>query len=1350
MIMDGNSSLLYLVESEQGVGQRLQIFLESAGYNVEWFQDAPSALGVFADEVETPPAFILLRAELPDVSGFLICDRLKHDPEWETIPVLILYSDGESEELGEHQESETHADSYVFVDEHDQLLYQFRELEQVHESAEILLTSVKSSMPLQPLPSFGELPPLEPLPPLSSASWPSPSQTQLPATNGALPEVTERDSQELLLSNNPGVATLSLSGAFEAPSHNLLQVGSNARSGEYELSEEVPVLLENQSLVATQIRHHPMLTGEMAPLSQEEINSYSPPPSPSMEADSVDDFMNLQQQLKSAELELINWKTRYMEIERKYEEASSHLPMLEEREAELMGLEQRLEELQFECSRLVDEKEALSLEATDLQQAFDQQAQELQETLEQQSQELRAALTRQAEELEEEISEDVGEQLEQLQEELEAERERAANLQAKLASLLEDDETTATHNYSHEEIESAQIVGEHTLTGVQAETLDALREREEELESLQAELEAARREAVEARTALESLQDETANVSPSEDDEDTGTSDALDLLREELESALSEVDILRSSQVALEDELEAVQESRALLLQELEELHETQDIDDKGRLLEVLTELEATKQELAAVLQAQSEAHEDEADDVTVNVVDEEKQQLKDRVTQLSTELAETTIDLKELQHALSLRESELEALRNPEEEEDPGLTATEVALLNNAHDAELEKLELLLEQYKQSNKELTGEKTEMLLSLNEIRKEMEETQSAFESIQAEHQGFEDRRAEYDEKLTRLSLLVEEKRTLERQLRETQSELSSFEREVEGLQQDLSSVSEERNRYRDEVLQVQNELVANREEIDQLRDMETELHKQVEKAQRSFDNLQAQVEQSASSKDGNREEMEALERELIQLRKQNATLEQDLYDAVDKLQALQRHAGKASSALEDVEDLRARQEARLQEMREQAERYQQELENRAEKITTLRKEKEVLEEELDAVRSEQGQLAEDRDQLRARIEQLVEDLEENQSNWEQKFKTQQGRFEREIAALEDKLEEASSRLKFADEQKEHEVSQRLHNQEMKWDSEKDRLLQEQMAQEMAWEEEKKEFLDTQVTLESSWSEERERLMQEQRLREEEWNRKLELVNKKNERALKLQAEDFLEQIAIQEAMQREEREDLQAQYEETILQEKNLLFARHQTELDRLRSELDKAQRHSNDAFESEKRQLLEELSQKELLLKETLEARELELSTELNLEREALKEQLSMSQQALFEDFREREEEKEGELTTLRRELEAARKEVLETREANASWWDTKLELESRLEDLETLRKHDRESLRSKYRSAAQTVESLEKKIQNLEQQQRESVLKEKELREKLVQQQTQREKLQSTLRNFLTNLDE
>ena len=88
--MEANS--VFVVEDDARVRGVLVEALQSIGYRAVGFADGASALERLAD---TAPALILLDMRMPRMDGFEFLSRLRADPRWADLPVVIVSGLGE-------------------------------------------------------------------------------------------------------------------------------------------------------------------------------------------------------------------------------------------------------------------------------------------------------------------------------------------------------------------------------------------------------------------------------------------------------------------------------------------------------------------------------------------------------------------------------------------------------------------------------------------------------------------------------------------------------------------------------------------------------------------------------------------------------------------------------------------------------------------------------------------------------------------------------------------------------------------------------------------------------------------------------------------------------------------------------------------------------------------------------------------------------------------------------------------------------------------------------------------------------------------------------------------------------
>jgi CheY-like chemotaxis protein len=79
--------LILMVDDELDNRVMMRYFLESWGYEVELAANGQEALAKVAEQ---RPALVLLDLEMPVMDGFETCNRLKSDPETESLPVIMF------------------------------------------------------------------------------------------------------------------------------------------------------------------------------------------------------------------------------------------------------------------------------------------------------------------------------------------------------------------------------------------------------------------------------------------------------------------------------------------------------------------------------------------------------------------------------------------------------------------------------------------------------------------------------------------------------------------------------------------------------------------------------------------------------------------------------------------------------------------------------------------------------------------------------------------------------------------------------------------------------------------------------------------------------------------------------------------------------------------------------------------------------------------------------------------------------------------------------------------------------------------------------------------------------------
>jgi len=86
-----NVSLIYSVEDDSNIQNVIQIALTNSGYEVELFQEAK---GLFQALERKVPGLLLLDIMLPDMDGLAIIKRIKANPKFSKIPIMMVSAKG--------------------------------------------------------------------------------------------------------------------------------------------------------------------------------------------------------------------------------------------------------------------------------------------------------------------------------------------------------------------------------------------------------------------------------------------------------------------------------------------------------------------------------------------------------------------------------------------------------------------------------------------------------------------------------------------------------------------------------------------------------------------------------------------------------------------------------------------------------------------------------------------------------------------------------------------------------------------------------------------------------------------------------------------------------------------------------------------------------------------------------------------------------------------------------------------------------------------------------------------------------------------------------------------------------
>ena len=85
------SGRILVVDDEPNIVLSLDFLLSKAGWVVETAADGEAALAAIA---AAPPDLVLLDVNMPKLDGFQVCERIRANPAWAAIRILMLTARG--------------------------------------------------------------------------------------------------------------------------------------------------------------------------------------------------------------------------------------------------------------------------------------------------------------------------------------------------------------------------------------------------------------------------------------------------------------------------------------------------------------------------------------------------------------------------------------------------------------------------------------------------------------------------------------------------------------------------------------------------------------------------------------------------------------------------------------------------------------------------------------------------------------------------------------------------------------------------------------------------------------------------------------------------------------------------------------------------------------------------------------------------------------------------------------------------------------------------------------------------------------------------------------------------------
>jgi CheY-like chemotaxis protein len=104
------SKSVLVIDGDRAFATRMSTALQRRGVEARICGDGPEAL----DEARARrPDLILLCVELPTMSGYAVCNKLKRDEQLRSVPVLLTSAEATADTFEQHRKLRTRADDYL-------------------------------------------------------------------------------------------------------------------------------------------------------------------------------------------------------------------------------------------------------------------------------------------------------------------------------------------------------------------------------------------------------------------------------------------------------------------------------------------------------------------------------------------------------------------------------------------------------------------------------------------------------------------------------------------------------------------------------------------------------------------------------------------------------------------------------------------------------------------------------------------------------------------------------------------------------------------------------------------------------------------------------------------------------------------------------------------------------------------------------------------------------------------------------------------------------------------------------------------------------------------------------------
>jgi DNA-binding response OmpR family regulator len=106
------SKKILIVEHQKDFALSLAAVLSEGNYNFSFVEKGKEAVG---EATEIVPDLIILRSEMPDLSGYTICTRFRKNKKLKEIPIIFMSSEATEDAIERHRSGKHPASEYLIM-----------------------------------------------------------------------------------------------------------------------------------------------------------------------------------------------------------------------------------------------------------------------------------------------------------------------------------------------------------------------------------------------------------------------------------------------------------------------------------------------------------------------------------------------------------------------------------------------------------------------------------------------------------------------------------------------------------------------------------------------------------------------------------------------------------------------------------------------------------------------------------------------------------------------------------------------------------------------------------------------------------------------------------------------------------------------------------------------------------------------------------------------------------------------------------------------------------------------------------------------------------------------------------